>query len=148
MDISTLTNFVGQYFDIIMTVLVLILSFVAAKTINYTLKHHVVKLTSKTKTDLDDMIVNALRKPILLGLILFGIYYALTNISYFFSHAELVNQTFIFVQVFFTAFVVAGLINTFLNWYAKEIAVKTESNLDNNFLPAIKKVIYLIVFLV
>ncbi|MCJ7816531.1 MAG: mechanosensitive ion channel family protein, partial [Candidatus Aenigmarchaeota archaeon] len=147
-DISVLTSFLGQYFDIIRAAIAVVLSFVFAKIVNYILKRWSVKLTARTKTNLDDMLIKALRVPITIGFVLLGIYIGITSISYLLPYAATITQAFSFVQIFFTAFVVSWVINTILEWYAKDVAVKTESKLDDHFLPELKKAVYLITFLV
>ncbi len=137
-----------QNLDVIWSLTVITLTFILAKAINYVLKKYAVKLTARTKTDLDDMLIKAMRRPILLGFVLYGFYYALTTTSYILPHAETVNMAFLFIEVFFTAYVIAKLIVTFIDWYAKEVAVKTESKLDDHFLPPLKKVVYIIALLV
>jgi small-conductance mechanosensitive channel len=59
-----------------------------------------------------------------------------------------ITQVFSFVQIFFTAFVVSRIINTILEWYAMDVADKTHTKIDDHMLPALKKAVYLIVFLV
>jgi small-conductance mechanosensitive channel len=147
-DFLFLSDFFGPYADIIWAVIVLALSFFVARAVNWALKHFVVKVASRTKTELDDMIITALRKPIVLGFLLFGIYYALTNVTQLAAYSQIINDYYVFVQVFFAAFVAARLVNTFLTWYARNVAVRTKSKVDDQFLPSIKKVVYLIVFLV
>jgi small-conductance mechanosensitive channel len=93
------------------------------------------------------MLIKAIRKPILLGFLLYGFYYALTTVSYLLPHAALVGQAFLIMQVFFVAFVASRVVNAILDWYATDIAVKTESKLDDHFLPPLKKVVYIIAFL-
>ncbi|MCX6814633.1 MAG: mechanosensitive ion channel family protein [Candidatus Aenigmarchaeota archaeon] len=136
-----------QNFSIIRAAIAIILSFVIAKTVNFILKNYAVKLTAKTKTNLDDMLIKSMRKPLLIGFLLYGLYYAVTTTEYLLPHAATVNEAFLFIEVFFTAFTIARIINTFLEWYAKGIAVKTESKLDDHFLSALKKVAYLLAFI-
>ena len=146
-DLSLLTN-LAPYLDIVIAAAVIALSFIAAKAVNYILKRFVVHVTSRTKTNLDDMLLNSLRRPILIAALLFGFYYALTTISFLSPYADTVNGVFLFIQVYFTAFVIARIINTVFDWYAKDIAVKTESKMDDHFLPALRKVVYIIALLV
>jgi len=40
------------------------------------------------------------------------------------------------------------VINTILDWYALDVADKTHTKIDDHMLPALKKAVYLIVFLV
>jgi len=147
-DVSALTNFFAPYFDIIWAAAVVAISFVAAKTINFVLKRWAVKLTAKTKSNLDDMLIKALRWPITLGFVLAGLYIGITSISYLLPHYSTITQAFSFIQIFFTAFVIARIVNTIFDWYARDVAAKTQSKLDDHMLPALKKAVYLIVFLV
>jgi small-conductance mechanosensitive channel len=132
-----------QNFSIVRAVIAVVLSFVIAKVVNYALKHWALKITARTKTNLDDMLVGAIRKPIIMGFLLSGLYYAFTSVELFLPHAAIINDAFVFIQVYFAAFVIARIINTFLDWYSKDIATKTESKMDDHFLPPLKKVVYI-----
>jgi small-conductance mechanosensitive channel len=143
-----LMDVLWQNFDIVIALAAIVLSFFLAKTVNYILKHFVVHVTSRTKTNLDDMMAKSLSLPITLAFLLYGAYYALTTVSLLLPYSEAINQAFLFIQVYFTAFVVARIISTFLDWYAKDVAVKTESKMDDHFLPPLKKVVYIIALLV
>ena len=148
-DLTVLANFWAQYGEIIEAVIVTLVFFGVARLVNWVLKHEFVsKITAKTKTNLDDMLLKALRTPITFAFVLLGLFIGITSISYLTPYEAIITEAFSFVQIFFTAFVVARVINTIMEWYAKDVAVKTESKLDDHFLPAIKKAVYIITFAV
>lgn len=148
-DLMALMNFWTQYGEIIEAVIVTLVLFGVARLVNFILKHEVVKkLAARTKTNLDDMLLKALRMPITLGFVFLGLYIGITSISYLTSYAATITQVFSFIQIFFTALVVARVINAILDWYAMDVADKTQTKIDDHMLPALKKAVYLIVFLV
>jgi MscS family membrane protein len=147
-DLSFLTNIWIQHGEILEAVIMTMAFFGLAKLVNYLLKHQVVKLTAKTKTSLDDMLIKSLRMPITLGFVLAGLYIGILSISYLSSYAATITQIFSLVQIFFTAFVVARVVNALLDWYAKGAAAKTHTKIDDHMLPALKKAVYLVAFLV
>ena len=70
----TLSELITQNQEFIVSGLLIILSFFVAKLAYMLITEIVRKLTSKTKTDLDDKVINALNKPILTGFFLLGCY--------------------------------------------------------------------------
>ena len=55
---------------------------VAAKVLYWFSKTVVKKLTEKTKTKLDDILVDKVEEPVVFGLILYGIWYAITRLKF------------------------------------------------------------------
>jgi small-conductance mechanosensitive channel len=147
-DIPVLTSFLGQNWEAIEAVAVTLLFFALARITNYILSHQIIKLTSRTKTNLDNLLVNALNMPITLGFVLAGLYIGITSISYLLPYATTINDVFIFIEVYFTAFVAARILNTLLTWYAKESAMRTHTKIDDHMLPALRKMIYLLAFII
>lgn len=111
------------------------------------------KATSKTKTTLDDKIIDALKLPVRILFLFLGIFYAIYYVNPTLTvNGFSITELYIVLGILFVGFVLSRLIKTFLIWYALEIAEKTKSRLDNSFFPFIRKfisvMIYAIVFLI
>ena len=87
-DLGPLTNILGsqlyfgntliQYVAFLITIIVFV---VIAKVVYYIFKHHVSKLTAKTETKIDDIIVGLIQKPLLGGLFIVGLFIGMQFLS-------------------------------------------------------------------
>ncbi len=141
-----LFDIIMQYSEYIIAVAIIILSVVVAKLLNYIIKRHISKLTKRTESELDDMIVAAIRRPLFYGILLGGVYIAIRNLSVLAVHAANLSMVFTVIFILFGAYIVSRLINAVIEWYGKEIAAKTKTKADEQFLPIFKKVVLIIVY--
>ena len=145
---SLFTPLVGADYAGIMTAgLIIIAFFIAAKLVSFVFKRIISRLTSKTETDLDDLIMGAISLPLIVGIGIIGVFVALQRMSLAPEQATLVNLGFSVFYILFGAMVAIRVINALLLWYAKSQADKTKSKLDDHFLPAIRRVVILVVLL-
>jgi MscS family membrane protein len=111
----------------------LTLSFVIANITNFTLKK-LRQRAERTETKLDDIILNALGKPLYILILVAGIYYAIHQTPYL---VELMNQKDAnyqyrkFILTIFGTWVVAILAKNVVKEYGYEWASRTESVMDD-----------------
>lgn len=104
----------------------------------YLLKTVVRRLIEKSGTNLDNLVLESLEKPIFIALGLFGLYLAL----WFLPIIETVDV--LIKRVFSAAFIVLGIFSgvrvvaAVLKWYAIEIAVKTRTALDDTLVAVLR----------
>lgn len=113
---------------------------------------HARKLTEKTKITLDDEILKVLEKPIPIGIILVGFYFALTSLSFLIPYETHLKNLFTILIVGFGAYVLAKVVGVAIKWYGETIAARTATKVDDQFLPILKKLasifIYFIAFMI
>ena len=140
MDLSFLTNF-------IVPIIIFVISIGAAIIISIILRF-VAKHASKTKSTLDDQIINAIRNPIFLAIISIGAYVAL---KYYNPGLAVrgVSITFIFtiLWIIIVAFFVARILKGFFNWYVDDIH-KTRGKTDNTIFRFLRRILILVVYLI
>ena len=142
------TQFVGEFYaDVATSAVIIILAFLVAKLFNFILKRFVLHVSSKTKTDLDDMVVEAISLPILLAIVVAGIFISLQGLPFLADYSETVNAGFTVFYILFAALIAIRIINVMIYWYAKNQADKTSSKLDDHFLPSIRRLVMLVVIL-
>jgi small-conductance mechanosensitive channel len=100
------------------------------------------KLASKTETDLDDMVIDALNKkrkllPILLAAFL-TINLVYGDIALF---GRATYQWFITMLVLVGGLILIDVVEALIAFYAKEIAPKTDSKFDDEILPLARNII-------
>ncbi|RMF91550.1 MAG: mechanosensitive ion channel family protein [Methanobacteriota archaeon] len=112
-----------------------LISIVIAKAFVYTLSNVIVNLAKKTKTSLDDEIIAATKKPIYYLIIVIGADFAAQGITVYPVFTERLRAWIFAAEVLLSAFFIARLVGVFAGWYAKNLAVKTKTNFDDEFLP-------------
>jgi small-conductance mechanosensitive channel len=80
------------------------------------------KWAAKTETTLDDDILEAVKSIIVVLVILIGIEYALTPLSFLQPFSETLNTVFMIVEILLGAFVVARVINIVTEWWMERTA--------------------------
>ena len=134
--------FVGQvYADYAVAVIIILAFVVFARLFNFIIKHFVLHISAKTKTELDDMIVNAISLPIFIAIMLIGVFIAIQTLPELSVYAFYINTSFTIFYILFGALLVIRIIGAFVQWYAMNVAQRTKSKVDDQFLPVIKKVI-------
>ena len=135
MDISQLIN--ASWENAYMHALIILVSFfVISKIIVFISERWILKLTAKTKTDVDDLIVKKINRPISLALLLFGLSLALVPIkigTYFgFDIDFIVSKIMGTVIAIIIAYMIIGVLDIIINEWGKSFAQKTKSRLDDN----------------
>jgi small-conductance mechanosensitive channel len=111
-------------------------------------------LAKRTKTTLDDRIIQAIQPPVFVALIALGMWLAIIQVpdSSISEHDAITNRVFAIVYISIVAIALARVVNAIAAWYGAEIATRTQTNIDDKVLPIFRKVanfvIYAIAFMV
>lgn len=138
-------DFLWQY---ILFVIIVIATFFIGKIINYIIKTVVHVIASRTKTKLDDMIVEATSPPIILFVSILGFYIGYNTLTL----SETALKYFGGATKLFTLIGVAWLIMRFIDslvkYYLLPFTAKTESDLDDHLLPIVRKILNIIIVVI
>ena len=80
------------------------------------------KWAEKTETTLDDDIIDAVKSLIVVLVVILGIEYALTPLSFLQPYSATLDEVFLIIEIFLSAFVVARVVNIFAEWYMDKTA--------------------------
>jgi MscS family membrane protein len=143
-ETSYFGNTLWQY---ILFAIVFVGSFLIAKVVYFILKHKVSKMASRTKTQFDEMIVSIIKGPLSMVISIIGLTIALQFLTLepgmlgFFS-ALLSVLISIALIWFFMRFV-----EVFVDAYIVPRAAKTDSKLDDEIVPVLKKALKALVII-
>ncbi|UCD07455.1 MAG: hypothetical protein JSW41_00520, partial [Candidatus Aenigmatarchaeota archaeon] len=137
-----LVPYFGVYTEYVAVVITLVLFLIIAKIVNFIIKRSILHVTAKTKTVLDDLILGAITKPIFLGIFLVGIHTSTGILSALAAYANEIVFAFTIIYAAFIGWFAVRIINAIITWYAQEMAEKTKTKADEQFLPIFKKVAY------
>jgi len=113
-------------------------SFVLGRLIYWIFSRWIKIFTRRTRTELDDSIVDKLKEPFSFGLTLLGVLLSLNTLAMTDSAAELINRIFALVAVLLGAWAIVRLYDSFHTRYAMRFAAKTSTDLDNQLLPVVR----------
>lgn len=103
------------------------------------------KWTAKTKTTLDDDILAAVKVIIIIMIVILGIEYALSPLSFLQPYNDALTGVFLVLQIMLGAFAVTRVSNIVADWYAGRNAVIIGQN-SHHLLFLLKKIIQIVVF--
>lgn len=103
------------------------------------------RLTSRTETKLDDLLIEALKTPVGWLIIVQGAFIGLTAVSYLDKHQDTVNKAWGAVALAVVFFGVQRVVSALLTWYGHEVSVRSKSNWDEQALPIIRRVLNFII---
>ena len=131
---------------------ILLATFIAVFIVKLILNFIIKKVTTKTKTEIDDILLKGTRRPVIILIYLFGI-----TALFEYLEALLIEQIgedvfklfdgiIYAIGVLVIATIIVKVLNTFFNWYARTIASKTETKVDDEFMPLLDRAAKIIIY--
>jgi MscS family membrane protein len=144
-EVSVLGSSLRQW---IIAFLFLIVSFGLGKMVYWIVTKVVRQITSKTKTQLDDLIIDLIDRPIFFLIILGGIYLAVQQVSLP-NNVDIAVSRIIFVLFLLNvSWVIINFIDAVIINYLKPMAEKTKNDIDDAFIPMVGKIVKVMLWLI
>ncbi|MGC9058142.1 MAG: mechanosensitive ion channel family protein [Candidatus Micrarchaeia archaeon] len=128
---------------------IILLSVLISKIAYFIFKNYIRKITEKTESELDDMLVDIVESPITMLLIILGFYLGavvvLNPFSGFYSLVINIVKILVIIDV---AWLLLRIIDTFLVYYLKPRVEKSETPLDDQLFPVLRKSLKIIVIII
>ena len=119
--------------------IIIILSMVLAKVFYWLCSTTFRKLTKKTKTNLDDILLDKLEEPIVFGVILGGFYFSIQYLNILESYESILSQAFYILFAINITWLTSRIFVSLISEYIEPLVSRTESDLDDQLLPILKK---------
>ena len=133
------TLFQNEY---VLFTIIMVCSVIGAKIVLFFIEKYIKKLTKKTKTDLDDLILKIISTPLYVILLLSGTYYAVNTLTVLQPYLLWIDRLFYVVITFVAASVVTKVLSLLVSrWFNVDKELEKTPKLVN-------KIIGIIVFLV
>ncbi|RLA73130.1 MAG: mechanosensitive ion channel family protein, partial [Epsilonproteobacteria bacterium] len=97
------------------------------------------KLTKKTKNEFDDLLVDMLEEPIVFALIILGVWYSLQTLNLSTAAEEIIGRAYYILIIFDAAWMLTRLMDAVVEKYVRPFVTKTDSKLDDQLLPLLRK---------
>ena len=117
---------------------IVLVSLMLSKTVFHLMRKIIQQFTKRTKSQVDDLIMDAIQRPVSLALLFSGVYFGLYLLSYegqSVADHETAWGIYTFILTFLGIYVVARLYGDLLAHYVKPIVEGTETKLDDQLLP-------------
>ncbi len=119
---------------------VIVAALLVGKTVYWVFQNVVRKLTAKTKTRLDDIILDMIEEPIVVILTVLGFGIAFNTLTFESERVSLfIGRAMTAAITLSVAWLLARLIDSLIQEYLVPLTAKTESDLDDQLLPIFRK---------
>lgn len=128
-------NTVEQWFYSLLFVLGGILF---SKAIYWVIKEVVKKFTAKTKTSLDDALIDALEKPVVYGIVLAGMWMGLKRLDFPEGFETFITRALMFVLIFNITWLIVRAVDALIGEILIPLAEKSENTFDDQIIPILR----------
>ncbi|MBI3954186.1 MAG: mechanosensitive ion channel family protein [Chloroflexi bacterium] len=98
------------------------------------------RLTARTKTTLDDLLIQALERPVFLAIVMVSAYLALAVLPIVDRYELVFRRAVGALAVLLGTYTGSRLVNVFITWYGQELASRTKTRIDENILPIVRRI--------
>ena len=137
------SNTVGQW---LIALLIMVGTVVVAKLLYLLIGKFVLTLTKRTKSKLDDIVVEKMKDPVVFLLVLTGIYYAIKTLVLPDWLADVTHKAYYFLLLVDFAWALTRFVDALVIEYLVPIVEKSESDLDDQLLPIARKSIKILIW--
>lgn len=114
-------------------------SIIGAKVLFWLMSTVIKQALKKTKTELDDLLLSMLEKPIAFSLGTYGIWRSVKYLSLSVRAEAIIDKVFYMLAVGFVAWALTRIIEALIQNYLVPIIEKSDSDLDDQILPLLRK---------
>lgn len=117
---------------------IVLVAIVASRTVGFFFTNIVPRFTKKTKVQIDDLVLNIIRRPVSILLLFTGLYYGLYALKAWDGTAAdiaAIKGAYYFTLTLLLVYMIANLYGELLQHYLKPLVEATETKLDDQLLP-------------
>lgn len=137
-------NTVGEW---LIALAIILGSVLLGRVVFWVLSNIVKKLTAKTKTNIDDIIIDMIEEPIAFAVSILGIWYGLDSLNLPDAGHIWINRIYYLLIIFNIAWLINRVLDALIEEYLVPIIEKSESDLDDQLLPILRKGIHAAVWI-
>ncbi|MBS3159465.1 mechanosensitive ion channel family protein [Candidatus Woesearchaeota archaeon] len=126
---------------------ILLIVVILIKLFLFILKKIIKKIIKRTKTEIDDILIEKLEKPIILILSLIGLKIIIKSLEFNEKADIYLKHGINSILILIGTYILILIINILLDLWGKRFAKKTESRLDDELLPMVHKFVKITLFI-
>ncbi len=117
--------------------------FIVAKLVFIILKKIVRGVVAKSNSNLDDIVFNSLHRPLIIGIVFFGFYLGINQLTISESFEEWNNKLYHVIAILAITWFIVRLIKAIIDEYIKSLVLKSDSTFDDQLMPVVKQLIFI-----
>ena len=130
------------------TALIIITALVVGKVVYWLIGKTIKRMAAKTRTRLDDIVVDMAEEPFVLGVVIMGIWYGLSTLTLSETADTAVTKSIQALLILDAAWLITRMFEALVTEYLVPLARKTESDLDDHIISIIRKGVKISVWLI
>lgn len=138
----------NTYYQYLILLISITIGITIGKTFYWLSTKFIKVFTSKTKTTLDDIIIERLEKPVIFIIILGGFYYGINQLTFSEKAHAFISQVFVVLVTLSVTWIIISLIDSFIKFYLKPMAEKSKSDLDDHLIPIVRGLIKIVLWII
>jgi len=127
--------------SIITSVLILFGAIILGKLLYWTIGKFVKTLAARTKSGLDDILVDKLEEPVVYGIVILGFYWGFNRLHFTERVDAFFANIFMIIFILNVTWLIVRVIDSLVEEYIVPIVDKSDSDLDDQLLPILRKMI-------
>jgi MscS family membrane protein len=106
------------------------------------------RITKKTKSELDDLLVDKIEEPIVLAFVLGGFWFGLSYLNLSEGFGNFMDKAFYVAITFDVSWLVVRLVDALIVEYLTPLVKKTDADLDDQLLPIVRKSLKAVIWII
>ncbi|MDG1332663.1 MAG: mechanosensitive ion channel family protein [Crocinitomicaceae bacterium] len=127
--------------SVLASVGILISAIVIGKILYWAIGKFVKTFAAKTKTGLDDILVDKLEEPVVYGIVILGFYWAFNRLRFNDSVDSFFANVFMIIFILNVTWLIARVVDSLIEEYIVPAVEKSESDFDDQLLPVLRKTV-------
>lgn len=123
---------------------IMLAAFILAKVAYWLIGKYIKKITEKTKTNLDDLLVDKLEEPIVYGIGIIGFYWGFNRLQFGDGVDNFFVHLFTVVFTLNVTWLIVRTLDAIIEEYLMPLVSKSESDLDDQLMPIVRKLMKVI----
>ena len=139
MDFLDKVYYGNTFFEWLLAFAIMIGVAVLGRLVYWLLGNIVKRITRRTKTKIDDIIIDMAEEPLVFAIVIAGIWYALKTLNLPPWTAEWIGRVYYVLIIINIGWLVSRLFDALIEQYLVPLVEKTEGDLDDQLLPIVRK---------
>ena len=127
--------------DILVSLAIALPIFLAAGLFYFSLRHAARRMAARTGTALDNMLLASLERPLVVGIILSGMYFGLLHLPFKESIEFEIRRGFYVAFFFLAAYGGISLVSSVLRWFKLEVTSRTYTVIDDWIIALLRVIV-------
>lgn len=134
--------------ELLFALILIVGGFIVGKIV-YAIFHSIfARIAKKTKTNLDDMIVDSLKRPAYMVVVLIGLFIGIRNLSVLAPYLGIINSVFWIVFALTGLWVLKKLLDSVMDWYSSLVVDRGSAGVDSKVVPVIKRILHIVLYVI